>query len=104
MKKLTIFLAIALFHFAASVVVVAISMSALSGADPVPGEPAFGIRLLVAATRILHFPVVTLSWYSRQWFPGNWIYVPIFANSVIWAAGIGGVLMLTRRLKANSRN
>jgi hypothetical protein len=102
MKKFIIFWLIGLFHFGVSVLVVAISMSALTGADPAPGEPAFGIRMLVAATRVLHFPIVTLAWYSRQWFPGNWIYVPILANSFIWAGGICGVLILIRRLWVKS--
>lgn len=45
-------------------------------------------KILVMVTRILYFPIITLSLYSRQWFPGNWIYIPIFANSLVWGSVI----------------
>jgi hypothetical protein len=97
MKKLAIIVFIALIHFGSSVLIVATSMSVLTGADTVPAAPTFGVRILVAATRILHFPIVSLSWYSRQWFPGNWIYVPIIVNSFIWAAGIYVLYLLGKK-------
>jgi hypothetical protein len=87
-KKIAVIVLIALIHFGSSVLIVATSMSVLTAVSSVPAEPTFGVRLLVAATRILHFPIVSLSWYPRPWFPGNWIYVPIIVNSFIWAVGI----------------
>lgn len=45
-------------------------------------------RLLVSITRILYFPIVSLSLYTRQLFPGNWIFVPIFINSLLWGTAI----------------
>jgi len=94
MKKFFVIILIALIHFGASVLIVAISMSVAVGANPVPAEPTFGFQILVLATRILYFPIITLSWYPRQWFPGNWIYVPIIVNSFIWAGGICVLLIL----------
>jgi hypothetical protein len=104
MKKLAIIVLIALIHFGSSVLIVATSMSILTGADTVPAAPTFGVRILVAATRILHFPVVSLSWYSRQWFPGDWIYVPIIVNSFIWAAGIYVLYLLGKKIIEKKRN
>lgn len=103
MKKLAIIVFIAIIHFGASVLIVAASRSVLTGAEAVPAVPTFGVRGLVAATRILHFPVVSLSWYPRPWFPGNWIYVPIFVNSLICAAGIYVLYRVGRKIIANPR-
>jgi hypothetical protein len=96
-KKFFIIGLIALIHFGLSVLIVAASMSVLTAVDAVPAEPTVGVRILVAATRILHFPIVSLSWYPRPWFPGNWIYVPIMVNSFIWAVGIYGLYRLGRK-------
>ena len=104
MKKFAIIVLIALIHFGLSVLIVATSMSVLTAANAVPVSPSSGVRILVVATRILHFPIVSLSWYSRQWFPGNWIYVPIIVNSLIWAAGIYVLYMLGKIIKREVRN
>lgn len=45
-------------------------------------------RLLVGLTRTLYFPIISLSLYSRRLFPGNWIFVPIFVNSLLWGVCI----------------
>jgi len=87
-KKIVVIGLIAFIHFGLSVLIVATSMSVLTAVNSVPAEPTFGVRILVVATRILYFPIVSLSWYPRPWFPGNWIYVPIIFNSFIWAVGI----------------
>jgi hypothetical protein len=99
MKKPAVIILIALIHFGLSVLIVAISMSVLTAAATVPAAPPSGVRILVVATRILHFPIVSLSWYSRQWFPGNWIYVPIIVNSLVWAVGIYAFYMLVKKIK-----
>ena len=104
MKKFAIIVLIALIHFGLSVLIVVTSMSVLTAANTVPAAPTSGVRILVAATRILHFPIVSLSWYSRQWFPGNWIYVPIIVNSLIWAAGIYVLYMLGKKLRERKRD
>ena len=104
MKKIAIILLLALIHFSCSVSIVAISVSVLTAVDSVPAAPTFGVRALVAATRVLHFPIVSLSWYPRTWFPGNWIYLPIIVNSFIWATGICAFYLLVKKIRANTRN
>ena len=104
MKKIAVIVLIALIHFGSSVLIVATSMSVLTGADTVPAVPTFGVRILVAATRILHFPIVSLSWYSRGWFPGNWIYVPMVVNSFIWAGAIFVIWLLGKKIREKKRN
>ena len=51
-----------------------------------------GIKILtntlVTATKVLYFPLLSLSLYSRQYFPGPLIYIVIIANSLIWAVAI----------------
>ena len=104
MKKFAIIVLIALIHFGSSVLIVATSMWVATAMNPVPAEPTFGFRILVGMTRILHFPIISLSLYSRQWFPGNWIYVPIMLNSFIWAGGIFVIWLLGKKIRANNRN
>ena len=88
MKKLAIFLLIALSHFALSVVIIPVTLSVAGALNAAQSMPTLGLQTLVAATRILHFPIISLSWYSRQWFPGDWIRIPILINSFLWAGGI----------------
>jgi len=104
MKKFAIIVLIALIHFGLSVLIVATSMSVLTAANTVPAEPTSGVRILVVATRILHFPIVSLSWYSRQWFPGNLIYVPIMVNSLIWAAGLYVLYMAGKKIRERKKD
>lgn len=97
MKKFAIIGLIALIHFAASVAIIAISMSAVSALKQ--AQTTLGFRILVELTRILHFPVISLSWYSRQWFPGDWIYVPMALNSIIWAGVLYVLYILVNKLR-----
>jgi len=99
MKKLAIIALIALIHFGSSLLIVAISMSVVTSANPVPAEPTVGVRILVEATRILHFPVISLALYPRHWFPGNWIYAPMAVNSFLWAIVIYVLILLGKKTK-----
>jgi hypothetical protein len=88
MKKSVIFLFIASIHFGLSVLIIPMTMSVAGALNASQSMPTIGLQTLVAATRILHFPIISLSWYSRHWFPGDWIRVPILINSFLWAGGI----------------
>jgi hypothetical protein len=103
-KKFAIIGLITLVHFGLCILVVAASMSVATAVIPVQPEPSTVFRVLVMATRILLFPVISLSLYSRQWFPGNLIYVPIFINSVLWATAICLIILLARKIKQKDKN
>ncbi|MEJ2165801.1 MAG: hypothetical protein P8X90_09755 [Desulfobacterales bacterium] len=103
-KKFAIIGLIALIHFGLSILVVAASLSVATAVNPVPAEPSLIIRVLVMATRILLFPIISVSLYSRQWFPGNLIYVPIFINSVLWATAICLIFLLVKKIKQKDKN
>ena len=103
-KKFVIILVMALVHFGLSILVVASSMSVATAVNPVPAEPSPIFRILVMATRILHFPIISLSLYSRHWFPGNLVYVPIFINSVLWATGIYLLFLLIKKIIEKDKN
>jgi hypothetical protein len=47
----------------------------------------------------LHFPIISLSWYSRQWFPGDWIRIPILINSLLWAGGIYFLVRVGKKIR-----
>ena len=57
------------------------------------------IKLLIITTKVLYFPLLTISLYSRQWFPGYWINIVIIANSLFWAVSIFFSIVLIRRMR-----
>ncbi|MGD9362127.1 MAG: hypothetical protein PVH85_24885 [Desulfobacterales bacterium] len=103
MKNFGIFLFIALIHFGLSVVILPITMSVAGNLNAAQTTSTIGLKALVTVTRILHFPIISLSWYSRQWFPGNWIGLPMFINSCLWAAGILGLAIVCRKITGKSQ-
>ncbi len=56
------------------------------------------VQLLIWTTRVLYFPIITLSLYSREWFPGNLIYIPIVINSLLCGILIYGVLRVIEKI------
>ena len=97
MKKLWIVIALAAGHLAISRIIVAVTMQIdIYAADAGWATVALG-RSLIALTRVLYFPIISLSLYSRQWFPGNWIYVPICANSLLWGAAMAFIAWWWRK-------
>jgi hypothetical protein len=86
-KKVFAVFMIALVHFGASKTVVAIALALASG-KAVDGDMSMWVKFLIWMTRILYFPIVSFSLYSREWFPGKLIHIPIFLNSLLWAMAI----------------
>ena len=104
MKKFVIIGLFASVHFGLSVLIVAVSMSVVTAMNQLQPEPSLSFRILVETTRILHFPIISMSLYSRQWFPGNWIYLPMLANSFLWAAAVHLLHMLGKKIREGIRN
>ena len=102
MKKLVIFLLIALIHFGLSVLIIPMTMSVAGALQAAQSIPTIGLQTLVGLTRILYFPIISLSWYSRQWFPGDWIRIPILINSLLWAGGICFLFIVCRKILGKS--
>ena len=67
-------------------------------------EPGFAFKALVLATRVLHYPIISKSLYSRKWFPGGWIYIPILINSLLWASGIFSLRWVYKKIKKKKTN
>jgi hypothetical protein len=86
-KKILVIFIIALVHLGVSRTVVAIALAGTSG-NAFDGEMSMWVKMLIWTTKVLYFPIISLSLYSRQWFPGKLIYIPIFTNSLLWAAVI----------------
>ena len=102
MKKSVIFLSIALTHFGLSVLIIPMTMSVAGALNAAQSTPTIFMQTLVAATRILHYPIISLSWYSRRWFPGDWIGIPILINSFLWAGGIYFLVMVGKKIRGKS--
>lgn len=94
---------ITVIHFAACRLLVAATMTYdLANAGGGPDLPLF-TRLLVGTTRVLYFPVISLSFYSRQLFPGNWILIPIFINSLLWGITIYLGYLLWKKISVGKK-
>jgi hypothetical protein len=97
LRKTTAVLAIAAGHFAlCRMVVAATEKLGMFAVEPDTTAAFFG-KSMVLLTRVLYFPVISLSLYSREWFPGNWIVVPMIVNSLLWAVVISGAALWCRR-------
>ena len=103
MKRSVIFLSIALIHFGLSVLIIPMTMSVAGALNAAQSTPTSAMQTLVAATRVLHFPIISLSWYSRQWFPGGWIRVPILINSLLWAGGVYFGVIVYQKILGRSK-
>jgi hypothetical protein len=100
LKKLIVILSIAAVHLALSRIIVAVTMT-IDMLDPDTGQATVLLgKTMIVITRILYFPILTLSLYSRQWFPGNLIYIPIFFNSLVWGVVLCLVFYLWRKYTA----
>ena len=95
-RAVLIILGIAIGHLLLCKAIIAFVLSDPFQNSVTGSAPGMGTLILVNATRILYFPVVTLSLYSRKLFPGDLIYIPIFANSLLWGIGVYLVFVLCR--------
>lgn len=90
---------IAVIHFGLSNLILPLTTALAKQVASAPDGPGTAVMLLVRATKLLHFPLVTLALYPREWFPGNWVYLPMAANSLIWAFGIRWLMGLFRKAR-----
>ena len=90
---------IAVIHFCLSNLILPLTLALTKQAAATPEGTGMSVALLVRATQLLHFPLVTLALYPREWFPGEWVYVPMAANSLLWATGIYWLIGLFRKAR-----
>lgn len=102
MKRAIAILAITAIHLLITRIVIALTemrVAAVAFGDPA----SFSSSLLVAATKVLSFPIITLSFYSRQWYPGNLVYIPFVLNSLVWAAVVYLLVSIVNRSRSSDR-
>lgn len=97
--RVAAWLAIAVIHFGLSQLILPATAALTSHATGTLEGLDLPVTLLVRLTKLLHFPLVTLALYPREWFPGNWVYLPMAANSMIWAFGIRWLIGLFRKAR-----
>lgn len=90
---------IALIHFSLSRFILPLTVALAGREADIPNGPGLAVTLLVRLTKLLHFPLVTLALYPREWFPGYWVYVPMALNSLIWGIGICWLIGLFRKAR-----
>jgi hypothetical protein len=102
MKKYLIVLCIAAVHFVFTKTVAMITFSVFTTHADDSRMSILG-HFMIMISRVLYFPVITMAWYPRRFFPGNLIIVPLFINSMIWAILIYMMLVLVKRWRAAVR-
>jgi hypothetical protein len=99
MKNILLIVIIAAAHFTVSKLTPSMTLLLMDSGIKDAVATGFLIKLLVIMTKLLYFPLLTLSLYSRQWFPGYWINIVIIANSLLWGAGIFFFITLFRKFR-----
>lgn len=97
MKKILLILVIAVTHAVFTKIVSMITLSVVT-ANANEIQMSFIGRWMMMLSKVLYFPVITMAWYPRQFFPGNFIVVPLFINSLLWALMIYALLILIKRI------
>jgi len=99
MKKTFIILFIAAAHSVLTKFASMITLSVFT-ANVNKTQMSFIGRGMTMLSKVLYFPVITLAWYPRQFFPGNYVVIPLFINSLLWALVIYALLILIKRIFA----
>jgi hypothetical protein len=96
MKNIFIILFIAVVHSVLTKFVSMVTLSVVT-ANVNETQMSFIGRLMMMLSKVLYFPVITMAWYPRQFFPGNFVVIPLFVNSLLWAFVIYALFMLIKR-------
>lgn len=102
MKRILTILAIAATHFVFTKMISTLALSVFATGVYEPRMPFIG-RALMAVSKVLYFPVFTFAWYPRQFFPGNFVYIPLFINSLLWALLIYVLFVLIRTIRVKAK-
>ncbi len=85
-------------HFALGRLVIPLATNRLLAITDTNQTVTLVAQLLIWTTRVLYFPIISLSLYSREWFPGDLIFIPIIINSLLWGILVYGVLMVIKKI------
>jgi hypothetical protein len=96
MRKYVTILAIAMVHAAVTKIISSITLFVVTANVHNAQMPVIG-HLFMWISKVLYFPVITMAFYPRQFFPGNLIIVPLFMNSLLWALIIYVVAVLIKK-------
>ena len=96
MRKYITILTIAVVHAAVTKIISSITLSVVTANVHNAQMPVIG-HLFMWISKVLYFPVITMAFYPRQFFPGNLIVVPLFMNSLLWALIIYIIVVLIKK-------
>jgi len=99
MKNIILIVIISAAHFTVSKLTSSMTLLLMDSGIRDAVAIGFLIKLLIITTKVLYFPLLTISLYSRQWFPGYWINIVIIANSLFWAVSIFFSITLFRKFR-----
>jgi hypothetical protein len=83
-KRILKILLLSMMHFATVIAITRMGLWVVEVGSMELGVRSFLSPIFVWLSRILYFPVVTLSFFPRNLFPGGMVYIPIILNSLIW--------------------
>jgi hypothetical protein len=99
LKKTAIIILLGVAQFVLTVGIVLVARVLNAGYGFEYQLPSVFFRVIVGITQLLYFPIISLGLYSRHWFPGNWIYIPIFINSLLWGTALFFAFVFYRKFR-----
>jgi hypothetical protein len=96
MKRVLLILTIAVVHLVFTKVMSIMALSVVTSHVYESQLPFVG-RWLLVMSKLLYFPVFTFAWYPREVFPGNFVIIPLFINSLLWALIIYVLFVLVKK-------
>ena len=97
MRKYVTILVIAVVHAAVTKIISNLTLLVVTANVHNPQMPVLG-RLLMWISKVFYFPVITMAFYPRQFFPGDLVIVPLFINSLLWALTIYILAVFIKKL------
>jgi hypothetical protein len=96
MKKLFAVIMIAVVHFGLTRIVMAVVLH-MSAATALDVHKPLLEQVLIGLSKVLYFPLISMALYPRALFPGNFILVPIFINSLLWSICLYSIWVVAKR-------
>lgn len=96
-KKIIAIFLIAIIHFITSIVLFTVTWGWFETTPHTEQAESLTGRILPKIVEILYSPLVSQGLFQK-WIDGNWMFVIVFLNSLLWAIAIYFLVILTRKI------
>jgi len=95
MKRISAATLITVVHFLFTKMVTAAALHLSAETVMTVQKPLFE-KILIGASKVLYFPLISMALYPRSLFPGSYIQIPILVNSLLWGVCLVLIWVLVR--------